>query len=248
MTTLTDAVRGSVQYHMTGIHTAMPATFINFDESDRSATVQPSINKNYMDGTTARLPVIHKVPVMFPFGGGSSVTFPINPGDYCLLIICERSLEEWKRLGIDEKPIDRRKFNLSDAVAIPGLVPFTETMQPIGSNFSIRYGDSSITITQSGEIQINSGNQIVSVTAGGDVNISSSGTIRLDGNRVAIGRSGIVGVELLSQIQNIIDTINTASTALSAVPTLSAGATIWTAQTEALNLIKAALESIRGTL
>lgn len=224
MTTLTDAVRSAIQYHFTGVHTAIPATFVSFDETNRSATVQPSINKNYMDGTTARLPVIHKVPVMFPFGGGSSVTFPINEGDYCLLIICERSLEEWKRLGIDEKPIDRRKFNLSDAVAIPGLVPFTETMQPIDGNFSIRYGDSSITITQSGEIQINSGIQIVSVTAGGDINISSNanvsissigslllngnssaelrsnGTAKVNGNLIALGRSGIGGVELLNEL------------------------------------------------
>lgn len=205
MTTLTDAMRSSIQYYMTGVHTAIPATFIDFDETDRSATVQPSINKNYMDDTTARLPVIHKVPVMFPFGGGSSVTFPINPGDYCLLIVCERSLEEWKRLGIDEKPIDRRKFNLSDAVAIPGLVPFTETMQPIDDNFTIRYGDSSIRITQSGQIQINSGNELVSVNAGGnvnvtaggqinasssgDVNVTSNGTIRLNGSKIALGNS-----------------------------------------------------------
>lgn len=220
MTTLTDAVRTAIQYQLTNVHTAMPATFISFDESDRSATVQPSINKNYLDGSEAKLPIIHKVPVIFPLAGSASITFPINPGDFCLLIMCERSLEEWKRLGINQKPIDRRKFNLSDAIAIPGLIPFGESMPAIGSDFSFRYGNSSITITESGEIQINSGNQLTSINAGGEINIEAgtdvnitangliTGTVRLDGSGIAIGNSAL-GIELLNSIQTMCNLVVT---------------------------------------
>lgn len=216
MTTLTDAIRGAIQYQFSGMHTAMPATFVSFDASECSATVQPSVNKNYLDGSTAELPVIYKVPVLFPVAGQASITFPINPGDYCLLVICERSLEEWKRLGINEKPIDRRKFNLSDAIAIPGLIPFTETMPTIGDGLTLRFGSSTITIGSDGQVQIDSGSQTTTISATGNITISttgsllvngnagselrSNGTAKVNGNLIALGRSGIGGVELLEEL------------------------------------------------
>jgi hypothetical protein len=241
----------------------MPATIVSFDTSDCSASVQPSINKNYFDGTTEQLPVIHKVPVVFPVSGLASFTFPINAGDFCLLLFSERSLEEWKRLGINEKPIDRRKFALSDAIAIPGLIPFGSQMPALNNeDLVIKYGDSEIRITQAGEIQINSGTEVTNITSTGDINISASGTLtasgaagaelkssgtaKLNGTLVAMGNS-LTGVELIQQIQLIIDALVTANTLL--ITALPAGSPAWTALNATLTtVIKPALTSIQGTI
>lgn len=247
MTNLTDAIRGAIQYQLAGVHTAMPATIVSFDASDCSASVQPSINKNYMDGSTAELPVIDKVPVIFPVSGQASITFPINEGDYCLLVICERSLEEWKRLGINEKPIDRRKFNLSDAVAIPGMIPFTETMPPITDGLTLRFGTSTITIAEDGQVQIDSGSTNTTISSTGDVEIDGSnvnitanglltGTVRLDGSGIAIGNSAI-GIELLDRIQTMCLEV----VALAATPPLTPLAVPFGDLATAIALIKGTL-------
>lgn len=201
MTTISDAVRAAIQYQLANIHTVMLATFTSFDSSDCSASVKPSINKNYMDGTTNNPPVIHKVPVLFPVAGSASITFPINPGDHCLLVFCERSTEEWKRLGINEKPLDRRKFDLSDAIAIPGVLPFTSSMPPVGDDLTLRFGDSEIRIAENG-----------------DINIISQGTIRLNGSKIAIGNSFIPGGELLSIVEDILLILSTSLTTVLGAP------------------------------
>jgi hypothetical protein len=135
----------------------MPARIVSYDFTTQKASVQPTVNKKWTDGTTSEMPIINEVPVIFPSAGGASVSFPVLAGDTCLLVVCERSITEWLLSGGLATPLDPRKLDLTDAVAIPGLIPFNGQFPNRTNNtdFLIEYAGASITITELGAIKIN---------------------------------------------------------------------------------------------
>lgn len=110
-----------------GVHTCLPATVQSYDHRRRKASVQPMIQKAYLSGKNESLPVLSDVPVVWPAGGGGVFTFPLRRGDGILLVFSERNLENYLESGRNSPPKDGRKFDLSDAIAIPGLYDFTKT-------------------------------------------------------------------------------------------------------------------------
>ena len=156
MTTPTDIFRDSVNAMLCNVHTSLPGIVKGYDPLTNKATIQPALNKNFTSGVMP-MPVLENVPIMFP----KNIRFPVNNGDYVLLIFSERSLDLWLSVGGQVTPTDPRKFDLSDAIAIPGLIPFTTTF-PNNNNqdFVIDYSGSSITIKQNGDIIIKTGNKV----------------------------------------------------------------------------------------
>lgn len=162
MTTPPDIFRDSVNSILCNVHTSLPGIVKSYDAASNKATIQPALNKNYTSGEMA-MPLLENVPVLFP----NNIRFPINVDDYVLLIFTERSMDLWLSVGGQVTPTDPRKFDLSDAIAIPGLMPFTQTY-PNNNNqdFVIEYSGSSITIKPDGAVVINTattiaiGNQI----------------------------------------------------------------------------------------
>ncbi len=61
---------------MVMLHTMLPGIVVSYDESTRTAVVQPAI----YDGAEAMEP-IEDVPVLFPRGGGFRLVFPLVKGD-----------------------------------------------------------------------------------------------------------------------------------------------------------------------
>ena len=107
------------------MHTSFPATVQSYDETKQTATLQPVVARRYRlsDGEvyTEPMPVIAEVPILFPSGGGMSITWPLSAGDPVTVVIAERSLAEWKaNAKAATTPGDTRRFDLSDAVAYPG--------------------------------------------------------------------------------------------------------------------------------
>lgn len=101
------------------LHTALPGIIKSFD--GYKASVQPTIMRVFVDKGPQPLPLIEDVPVVFPGSGDWSVTFPINPGDECLVIFLERAMDYWYKSGGIQAPSRYRLHDLSDAVCIPGL-------------------------------------------------------------------------------------------------------------------------------
>lgn len=161
MTTMTDAMRQAVLFQLYDVHTALPGTIISYDSTLQKATIQPSLKKSYLDGTTQEMPILNNVPVIFPRAGGASLTFPVVQGDTCLLLFIERSIDLWKSVGGVVAPDDPRKFDLSDAVAIMGLMPFSEnSLSENNEDVLLTYKNSNIRIKSSGEIQIETAGKI----------------------------------------------------------------------------------------
>ena len=103
-----------------GKHTAMPGEITEYDPAKGMAIVQPKAKFKKPNGETMDFPAISGVPVIFPQSEKVSITWPIKPGDCCLLICCESALDYWM-YGQETDTV--LKFDLSNAIAIPGLSP-----------------------------------------------------------------------------------------------------------------------------
>lgn len=119
------------------IRTALPAEIVSYDQATQKANVQPGVAGRFEDPESKewlpyKMPMVTNVPVMFPAGGGFSITWPLEAGDVVYLVCAERSIDEWKSAGGPNTiPADTRRFNLSDAVAIPGLRPFSDPITAV---------------------------------------------------------------------------------------------------------------------
>lgn len=125
MTTLNEAVEAAIDNKLAGVHTCLPGMVESYNIAKAMVSVKPLIKRVYRDGQQVALPVIVNVPLIFPRSAGGSLTFPIAKGDGVLLLFSERAMEVFLSKGGDQIPGDRRRFDLSDAIAIPGLLPFT---------------------------------------------------------------------------------------------------------------------------
>ncbi len=122
---LKDVILKSVEdFLRDNLYTALPAEVKEVSNvgSDQTVDVKPLVRKIYRDGVVLETPMILDVPVVFPSAGGGILSFPIQKGDTVLLVFCMRSLDEWLNgTGEEVTPRTLRQFNITDAIAIPGL-------------------------------------------------------------------------------------------------------------------------------
>lgn len=102
------------------IHTALAAKITGYNASTNRATVKPIGSYKTSDYRSIEYPTIFNVPVIFPtgLGGSAGVTFPLSAGDGCLLVFSETQLDDMLS-NVDSD--DNRKFDLNDAICIPGF-------------------------------------------------------------------------------------------------------------------------------
>lgn len=103
------------------LRVALPGQIVTFDAAKRTAVVQPSFNRTYNDGTEKPMPLLVDVPVLTLQGGGIHVGLPITPGDECLVVFADSSIDAWFSYGGQQTPLDARKHDLSDGFALVGL-------------------------------------------------------------------------------------------------------------------------------
>ena len=96
---------------------------------DMSVDVEPALKELQKDGTSVSNPVIYRVPVQMPGSGTSLINIPLHIGDTVLLVFVSRSLDVWKTSnGFPSTTNNFRKFDSSDAIAIPGVFPFPKSV------------------------------------------------------------------------------------------------------------------------
>lgn len=161
MTTLTEAVQAVLNIELESLNTCLPGTFESYNFKEQKATVKPLLKTKFEDGAVADPNPIAEVPVVFPRTLNSGMTFPINKGDGCILLFTQRSLDLWLNNGGSVEPGDPRKFDATDAIAIPGLFSFKQ--RNIASNnddLEIHHNNFKIVITKAGKIKIQTPNGI----------------------------------------------------------------------------------------
>jgi hypothetical protein len=130
-----EIIEAGVNTELDRIFKACPATVTTYDPITNTAFVRPSVKRAIYTGSGERkyedLPEIPFVPVMWPRAGGMVMRMPLSPGDTVLLVFSDVSLAEWRDGADPAEPIDARLHGFGWPIAIPGLFPDTNPLNPL---------------------------------------------------------------------------------------------------------------------
>ena len=122
--TLAEVLNHTIQLALTRMFKIRVGRIEKFDASKGLADVKPlqhEVRTEEAGDVTYSLAVVPGVPVMSFGGGDYHLTMPVKQGDECLLLCVDRSIDLWHARGGEGDPVDLRRHNLSDAIAIVGL-------------------------------------------------------------------------------------------------------------------------------
>jgi len=155
------------------VHTALPAIIDKYDHATQTAEVKPALRRRFADDSVVELPVIPGVPVLWPGSADGGICWPLTRGDAVMLMFSERSMDEWMANGGVVTPSDGRRFDLTDAVAIPKLVAGgAQGHADNNTDMILAFKSATIRFKSDGEIVINGGNT-VTIKANGDVELGT---------------------------------------------------------------------------
>lgn len=174
--------------------TALPGIVQSFDAQRMVCNVQPSIKGSVLgpDGsvTPVNMPMLLDCPVVFPGGGGCTLTFPVSAGDECLMIFSSRCIDSWWLLGGVQGQAEFRMHNLSDGFALVGVRSQPRKFTVDTSGVQLRTDDGlayleidpathAMTFQTSGSLTINAASLTI------NANISSTGTLTNNGKNIS---------------------------------------------------------------
>jgi hypothetical protein len=129
------------------IHTMIPGKIESYSgHKTRKATVKPLVKFLTVDGQSLEIPPIANVPVIFPSSGKFSLLFPLKKGDGCKIEFSESGIGNFLNGKVEVDADSLARFQLTDAVCIPGLWSFK----------NVPDSDSSIEVDDNGNIKIKS--------------------------------------------------------------------------------------------
>ncbi len=127
--TLAEVIKQATEAFLLDVRVALPAEVIRYDKDKQLVDVQPFFKRKYRDDSLVDSPVIYNVPVAFPRAGEAYISLPIKKGHSVLLVFADRSLEKWLTSGQKTDPEDIRSHHIADAIAYPGLYPFSDPIK-----------------------------------------------------------------------------------------------------------------------
>ena len=195
--TITKLVKNMMENRLFDLHTCTPGIIQSYDEKQHLAEVQPVLKRVLTTDEVLETPIVANVPVVFPRTSSFIMHYPINQGDRVLLVYAERSLDNYLSDGSTDPAIDGKKFDITDAIAIPGLFPFSEkSTVENNTDFVINFNEKTFSIGQSGRIEITDGQASFVIESG----------------KVAVGTSATEVLNILSQTLEKLSTttVNTA--------------------------------------
>jgi hypothetical protein len=128
--TVADLLSLAIGRAQAGVRTCQPGIVLAYDPVQQKAIVQPAIRVARTDPTTGlrvyqEVPPIANCPVAHIGAGDFSLCFPLSPGDSVLLLVADRSMDEWILTGETKvDPYDSRRFDWMDCVVLPALRSF----------------------------------------------------------------------------------------------------------------------------
>lgn len=209
---ISELIRLAVQYQLAHLHTCLPGEIVEYDPDTQSATVKPLLQRVDAAGVAQSLPEVYRVPVQFPRSQAASIAFKVQKGDPCLLLFAERGWDTWKKSGKDS-PALPRQFSLTDAVAIPGVVPRTTAPANPG-NVDLRIRTAAMDLQADGDTLTISAPKL-SVTDG------QGGIVSVTGGKLRIAGAAGDLIALLVQALQLAATGSTSSGPVSPNPGLA---------------------------
>lgn len=183
-----------------GLRVSLPGTIKSFDPESVTCEVELSmfgLSATAKRGSTSvdriksedgYYPVIQDIPVVFPRGGGCTLTFPVKAGDECLVIFSDRCIDFWWQNGETQNTSRTRSHSFSDAFVIPGPQSQAKKISSISASAAqLRTDDGSafVEVAADGAVTITS----PQITLNGPVQVN--GAITSTGDQTANGISQI---------------------------------------------------------
>ena len=133
------------------IRCCIPAVVQSYNPSNNTIECQPTIRERIIKENNEiqyiNLPLLINVPVVFPSSINCAVKFPINRGDEVLVLFSDLSIDNfWEKGGV-QNPIEQRRHDLSDGMAIPCCLSIPSNHNPV-NELTLIQGSRSITFTQ----------------------------------------------------------------------------------------------------
>ena len=150
---------------------------VEFNAAEMKADIQPLPSNESS--------LLINVPVMTFIAKSFFIRMPLKPGDTVLVLFADSDLDNIL-LGGDNRATDR-KHDLSDAVCIGGIMPFTTTLPGDNADDLVlakRDSSAKVVIKDSGDIELYGQN--VKIEASSDVNIKAGGNVNIDGGLIKL--------------------------------------------------------------
>lgn len=195
-----ESLRMALDGRLSRLWTATPGIVQSFDAARLVCSVQPSISgvKRGADGAAAtmQMPLLLDCPVIFPQGGGVSLTFPIAPGDEVLVVFASRCIDAWWQQGGVQGQAELRMHDLSDGFVIPGCRSQPRKFTASTSAAQLRSDDGSTLV----ELNPTAKTLVLTAPGGSTINANTTinGTLRVTGavtfdTTLAVGGNATVG-------------------------------------------------------
>jgi len=178
-----ELIRVAIESYLVEINTCMPAKIESYDPEKQEATVQPLFKRVLTSGSEIVLPLIANVPVQFPRSKEGFLHFPLEKDDPCILVFSQRNIDPWRVSGEVVDPKDNRTFDLSDAIAIPGVSPDNNKLAiDDPDDVVLAHGKSSIAVQKSGKFKIqNEDNELFSLLSDWLTSLAAARTATIGG-------------------------------------------------------------------
>lgn len=148
-----------VRRFLVDLHTVAVGTVKSYDSEKRRAVIQHGIKREFSNGEIRAITPMEDVPVVFPGGGGVSISWNLQKGDEVVILFCERSMDSWLRKSGIVDPDDYRMHDESDAIAIPTMISAVKALAGASEGLLIETDAGvAIRIKDGGAIEIETGN------------------------------------------------------------------------------------------
>lgn len=125
MDDLLEAMTSAMDQRQAEMWQLIPVNIDTYDNKKVTCVANPMVKATVRksDGSEERvkLPQLQDAMVVFPHGGGHTLTFPIKPKDEGIAMIMNRSIDEWYEKSGEQNQVSSRMHDLSDAVILVGL-------------------------------------------------------------------------------------------------------------------------------
>lgn len=174
-----DVAQSTYNNTLANVRTSLPGIIQSFDPDTVTCTVMigvkaatPAPFESPESAQSVDYPLLMDVPVVFPRGGGVTLTFPVKEGDECLVVFSSRCIDFWWQSGGIQERADKRVHDLSDAFVIPG--PQSQVKKISGIS------------TSAAQLRTDDGAAFVEVDTGGDITATTTGNVTINAPTITL--------------------------------------------------------------
>ena len=163
-----DTIKEWIRKGGENIHVSMIGKIESYNPQTNRASITPVGTMTCPDWQEIPYPTIHNVPIQYPCGNGgkSGCTFPVKPGDTCIIIFADHQIENFLS---GEKSDDMRNHSMNDAYAIPTLFSASVPTLKSNPNDVCLFNNGSLVVLNSSSMTINLADGTSVSIGGGDL-------------------------------------------------------------------------------